>query len=106
METYEIKNGVGVIPEGTTIVRTNVFRGRTDLKSVGIPASVKHIDAGVFLGCTNLEIVKLPKGVVCLEFYGRAFTITRDPSDCSLDELTKYGLSVKLLRKEDLLRWE
>ena len=99
---------MGVIPEGTTIVRTNVFRGRTDLKSVAIPASVKHIDAGVFLGCTNLEIVKLPKGVVSLEFHDsrRTFTLTCDPSDCSLDTLTEYGYSTDLLRKEDVDRWE
>ena len=106
MALYEIKNGVGIIPDGTKVVRTDVFRERTDLTSVVLPASVKQIAAGVFLGCTNLEMVKLPKGTVRLEFTDsrRTFTITEDYpfESLTLEPVTQQGLIVKLLRKDDI----
>ncbi len=105
-QPYEIINGKGIIPEGTKVVRTDVFRGRTDLTSVVLPASVKQIAAGVFLGCTNLEMVKLPKGTVRLEFTDsrRTFTITEDYpfESLTLEPVTQQGLIVKLLRKDDI----
>ena len=110
MATYEIKNGEGIIPEGTKVVRTDVFRGRTDLTTVVLPASVKQIAAGGFLGCTNLEKVTLPKGTVRLEFTDsrRTFTITEDyPFETlSLDTITVNGLITNILRNDDINPWE
>ena len=110
MALYEIKNGVGIIPDGTKVVRTDVFRGRTDLTSVVLPASVKQIAAGVFLGCTNLEMVKLPKGTVRLEFTDsrRTFTITEDYpfESLTLETITFNGYITNIIRKDDINPWE
>ena len=110
MATYEIKNGVGIIPDGTKVVMTDVFRGRTDLTTVVLPASVKQIAAGVFLGCTNLEMVKLPKGTVRLEFTDsrRTFTITDDyPFETlSLDTITVNGFITNIIKKDDIDPWD
>ena len=110
MALYEIKNGVGIIPDGTKVVRTDVFRGRTDLTSVVLPASVKQIAAGVFLGCTNLEMVKLPKGTVRLEFTDsrRTFTITEDYpfESLTLDTITVNGYITNIIRNDDINPWE
>lgn len=110
MATYEIKNGEGIIPQGTMVIRTDVFRGRTDLKSVALPESVKQIAAGVFIGCTNLEMVKLPKGVVRLEFTDsrRTFTITENYpfESLTLEPLTVNGFITNLIRKDDINPWD
>lgn len=37
MAKYEIKDGVGIIPEGTTKVETGAFEECSDLKSIVIP---------------------------------------------------------------------
>lgn len=105
-QPYEIINGKGIIPEGTKVVRTDVFCGRTDLTSVELPASVKQIAAGVFLGCSNLEMVKLPRGTVRLEFTDsrRTFTITEDyPFETlTLEPLTVNGFITNILRNDDI----
>ena len=109
-QPYKIINGEGIIPEGTKVVRTDVFRGRTDLTSVVLPASVKQIAAGVFLGCTNLEMVKLPKGTVRLEFTDsrRTFTITEDYpfESLSLDTIAVNGFITNILRNDDINPWD
>ena len=87
-----------------------MFRGRTDLTSVVLPASVKQIAAGVFLGCTNLEMVKLPKGTVRLEFTDsrRTFTITEDYpfESLTLEQLTVDGFITNILRNDDINPWD
>ena len=109
-QPYEIINGKGIIPKGTKVVRTDVFRGRTDLTSVELPASVKQIAAGVFLGCSNLEMVKLPKGTVRLEFTDsrRTFTITEDYpfESLTLEPLTVNGFITNIIRNDDINPWE
>ena len=43
MARYEIKDGVGIIPEGTTVVEEEAFEKCTELTSVVIPDSVTEI---------------------------------------------------------------
>lgn len=63
MAIYEIKNGVGLIPEGETTIKKEAFYGCDDLKSVEIPASVTSIFAMAFNRCRNLESITIPKNI-------------------------------------------
>jgi hypothetical protein len=51
MAEYEIKNGVGIIPEGTTEIEKEVFNDCKELTSVVIPNSVTTIGEGAFSSC-------------------------------------------------------
>ena len=51
MASYEIKDGVGIIPKSVTKIGSDVFRGCTALTSVVIPEGVTKIDAYAFDGC-------------------------------------------------------
>ena len=63
MTDFEIKNGVAVIPEGTTIIGLCAFRGCSSLQSIVIPKGVKKIEDSAFSSCTALTTVTLPVGV-------------------------------------------
>ena len=63
MAKFEIKDGVAIIPEGTTKIEPYAFAGSTILKSIIIPESVTEIGRHAFYGCSSLEIVHLPAGV-------------------------------------------
>lgn len=92
MADFEIKDGVAIIPEGTTEIRRWALNNCTDLKSVVIPEgvtkicyrafsnctnltsvvipeSVKEIEPFVFLGCTNLKNIVIPKNVTKIGFH-------------------------------------
>ena len=56
MAKYEIKDGVGIIPEGITVIENNAFEGEKDLKSIVIPASVTRIGNIAFKDC-DLDLV-------------------------------------------------
>lgn len=43
MADFEIKSGIGIIPEGTLEIKKDAFRGCVNLKSVIIPEGVKEI---------------------------------------------------------------
>lgn len=60
---FEIKDGVALIPEGTTKIGDFAFDGCTSLKSVVIPDSVTEIGEFAFQDCTSLTTVTLPAGV-------------------------------------------
>ena len=60
MAQYEIKDGVGIIPEGTVEIGMYAFEGCEDLTKVVIPDSVAEIGTCAFSGCINLEDVILP----------------------------------------------
>ena len=63
MAKYEIKNGVGIIPEGTKEIEVDAFAGCTDLTSVTIPESVMVIGDGAFWCCENLTAIVIPASV-------------------------------------------
>ena len=63
MAKFEIKDGVAIIPEGTTEIGGWAFEGCTLLKSITIPESVTEIKGNAFSGCTSLTTVTLPVGV-------------------------------------------
>ena len=53
MAKYEIKDGVGIIPEGTTKIEWGAFYGCENLHSVLIPDSVTEIVNNAFYGCSS-----------------------------------------------------
>ena len=63
MAKYEIKDGVGIIPEGTTMIEECAFESCSELTSIEIPSSVTEMDWGVFMGCTGLKSVVMPSSI-------------------------------------------
>ena len=61
------KNGVAIIPEGTTEIGEWAFACCDSLKSVTIPESVTSIGDSAFIGCTSLESIVIPQGVTKIE---------------------------------------
>ena len=58
MAKYEIKDGVGIIPEGTDYIVSCAFEDCKELTSVVIPNSVTSISWNAFNGCTGLKSVQ------------------------------------------------
>ena len=71
MAEYEIKDGVGIIPEGTTRIPYESFKDCKELTKVVIPNTVTTIDKSAFSGCTNLTSIVIPDSVT--RIYGHAF---------------------------------
>ena len=63
MAEYEIKNGVGIIPEGTTEIKMYAFRDCEELSSVLIPDSVQEIRDSAFSSCLGLKSIVIPNSV-------------------------------------------
>jgi hypothetical protein len=63
MAKYEIKDGVGIIPEGTTVIEPNAFFACTELKSIIIPDSVTIIGEKAFSGCSGLTSIVIGNSV-------------------------------------------
>ena len=57
MAKFEIKDGVAIIPEGTTEIGDRAFRDCTSLESVTIPKSVTEIGECAFSSCISLESI-------------------------------------------------
>ena len=72
MAKYEIKDGVGIIPEGTTEIESKAFFGEMTLKSVVIPDSVTSIGMWAFSECANLISIDLPESVTKIQNYAFA----------------------------------
>ena len=51
MAKFKIKDGVAIIPEGTTEIEHCAFQNCSSLKSVTIPNSVTEIGESAFEGC-------------------------------------------------------
>ena len=66
MAKYEIKDGVGIIPAGSTAIDNEAFKGCKELKSVVIPDSVKAIGNSAFDGCTGLTSIVIPDSVTVI----------------------------------------
>lgn len=86
MAKYEIKDGVGIIPEGTTEIENKAFIGEMTLKSVVIPDSVTSIAMLAFSGCANLISIDLPESVTKIGNYAFA--------GCSKLETITIGKSI------------
>lgn len=66
MAKYEIKNGVGIIPEGETTVANSAFCYCEELISIVIPNGVTSIGREAFKGCKNLVCVEIPNSVTSI----------------------------------------
>ena len=66
IEGYEVKDGVGIIPDGTTEIEENAFYDCEDLKSITIPSSVTSIGEKAFLFCKNLTSIAIPSSVTSI----------------------------------------
>ena len=60
MAGYEIIDGVGIIPDGVTVIEREAFEDRKDLKHMIIPDTVTEIGRDAFNGCSALEDVVIP----------------------------------------------
>lgn len=60
---YDVIDGEGIIPEGTTKIEEFGFWYRDNLKHVVIPPSVTEIGRYAFARCTNLESIVIPPSV-------------------------------------------
>lgn len=67
MAQYEIKNGEGIIPEGTVKIDPYAFQDCRDLTSVTIPESVTEILWNAFDGCSALTCIVLPKSLTKID---------------------------------------
>ena len=66
MAKYEIKDGVGIIPEGTTKIERDAFWGCENLRSVIIPDTVTEIGESAFRGCSGLTNIAIPESVLTI----------------------------------------
>ena len=63
MAEYEIKEGVGIIPAGSTEIKDEAFKGCEELKSVVIPDTVTKIGSHAFRWCSALTEINIPDSV-------------------------------------------
>ena len=61
MAQFEIKDGIAIIPEGTTEIEVRAFEN-SDVRRVVIPDSVKKIGNLAFYRCKSLESGLFLKG--------------------------------------------
>ena len=64
MTEYEIRDGVAIIPEGTTEIKQSAFHGCKELTTIVIPASVIKLGDVhfCFKGCTKLTKIVVAEG--------------------------------------------
>lgn len=72
MAKYEIKDGVGIIPDGETTIANMAFTYCEELTKVVIPSSVTTIGREAFKGCKNLESIEIPSNVTSICAYAFA----------------------------------
>ena len=66
MTQFEIKDGVAIIPEGTTEIPFRAFFNCEDLTTVVIPDSVTCIVNVAFYGCSSLTEIVIPSSVTSI----------------------------------------
>ena len=71
LKKIKVKNGVGIIPEGTIELMYHTFEDASKLVSVVIPNTVRCIGFGAFEGCSSLTSISIPSSVNTIQ--GRAF---------------------------------
>ena len=79
MAQFEIKDGVAIIPEGTTEIGSRAFLQCEELQSVVIPEGVVTIGHGAFSRCEKLQSVVISEGVEDID-YGAFAMPTNNPS--------------------------
>ena len=60
---FEIKDGVAIIPEGTTEISNYAFDDCRTLESIVIPESVTEIGYAAFFRCVALKSIIIPESV-------------------------------------------
>lgn len=60
---YEVIDGKGIIPDGTTEIAFQAFKGCNSLQSIEIPDSVTQIGDEAFSGCSSLQSIVIPDSV-------------------------------------------
>ena len=60
---YEVIDGKGIIPDGTTEIAFQAFKGCNSLQSIEIPDSVTQIGDEAFSGCGSLQSIVIPDSV-------------------------------------------
>ena len=96
---YEIVDGEGLIPEGTEVVKTLMFRRNKNLVMVKIPESVVSIAAGTFFGCSNLKTIKIDSSVILIEYRNNNGVFYRSdtpPFPNLIDVVVKKGWTINL----------
>lgn len=63
MAKFEIKDGIAIIPEGTTEISNYAFDDCRTLESIVIPESVTEIGYAAFFRCTSLKSITIPESV-------------------------------------------
>ena len=63
MSEFKVKNGIGIIPQGTSVIETDSFYRNEDLRHIEIPEGVIYINSSAFHSCANLESVYIPDSV-------------------------------------------
>ena len=59
MAKYEVKDGVGIIPEWETEIEAEAFSECEDLREVVIPQWVRKIGSYAFSGCSFLTSISI-----------------------------------------------
>ena len=67
MAKYNIINGVGIIPEGTTEIEESAFENCEKLTTIVIPDSVTIIGNSAFEDCTSLTSIVIPDSVMKID---------------------------------------
>ena len=64
---YEVIDGKGIIPDGTTEIAFQAFKGCNSLQSIVIPDSVTEIGRWAFAHCTSLQSIEIPDSVTQID---------------------------------------
>ena len=67
MAKFEIKDGIAIIPEGTTEISNYAFDDCHTLVSIVIPESVTEIGYAAFFRCTSLKSITIPESVTKID---------------------------------------
>ena len=108
MAKYEIKNGVCIIPEGTTKIERGAFMNSKELRELKIPRSVTRIEQDALLGCENLEKITLPRAVKELKMWSRQGEYSVSdfyPFSLDFKHFTVEGLAVDLISEDGGMSW-
>lgn len=59
--------GTVIVPEGITIIGSNVFANKSNVTKVVLPEGLKTIETNAFLRCANLKEINIPESVEVIE---------------------------------------